>query len=246
MSYVWMFEEGSADEKDLLGGKGANLAEMTRMGLPVPPGFTITTDACRDYLETGELPDGLIAEIDTAVAHLEERVGRHFGDPSDPLLVSVRSGARYSMPGMMDTVLNIGLNSSTVKGFADAIADERAAFDAYRRLLEMHGKVVLGVPEESLREVKDPILREAGVDDPAGLDVEHVRALIDGYERGNPRGGRDTVPLLAGDAAALRDRGRLPLLERTASSRLPRARRDPRRPRDGGERPGHGLRQPRG
>jgi pyruvate, orthophosphate dikinase len=182
MRYIKMFEEGSAEERDLLGGKGANLAEMTRMGLPVPPGFTITTEACRSYLTEDRLPDGLETEILAAVEDLEDRLGRRFGDPADPLLLSVRSGARFSMPGMMDTVLNLGLNSETVKGLAQATDDERFAYDAYRRLLDLYGRVVLGVDDDELRAVRDRITDDAGVADPSELDVAGLHALADAYE----------------------------------------------------------------
>src|SRR5205085_9599024 len=131
--------------KDLLGGKGVGLAEMTALGIPVPGGFTITTDACRDYLRTKELPEGLEAEIDEHLAALEERTGKRFGDPGDPLLVSVRSGAAVSMPGMMDTILNLGLNDAAVEGLAAKTENARFAYDSYRRLIQMFGEVVEGI-----------------------------------------------------------------------------------------------------
>src|SRR5215216_4796085 len=137
------------DMKDLLGGKGANLAEMTSVrGLPVPPGFTITTDACRAYMAAG-WPEGIDAEIDKHLSRLERKMGRHLGDPSDPLLVSVRSGAKFSMPGMMDTVLNLGLNDNSVKGLAAGTDDERFAYDSYRRFIAMYGRIVLDIDGES-------------------------------------------------------------------------------------------------
>ncbi len=120
MTYVYDFTQGDKDHKDLLGGKGANLAEMTNLGLPVPPGFTVSTEACRAYLEVGDLPDGLAGEIDAHLRSLEDAMGRRLGDASDPLLVSVRSGAKFSMPGMMETVLNVGLNDQSVRGLAAA------------------------------------------------------------------------------------------------------------------------------
>src|SRR6187402_972213 len=147
---VYQFErgraEGRAEWKELLGGKGANLAEMANMGIPVPPGFTITTEACVDYLRLGQLPDGLMAAVRESMAWLEQRTRRHFGGLKDPLLVSVRSGARSSMPGMMDTILNLGLNDDTARGLAQLSQSERFARDAYRRLLSMFGDVVSGVP----------------------------------------------------------------------------------------------------
>src|SRR6188508_2720649 len=132
MPYVHAFEEGSKEQKFLLGGKGANLAEMTNLGLPVPPGFTITTEACNAYRQGGqEFPDGLLDEVADHRKHLEEGMGRQLGDPRDPLLVSVRSGAAFSMPGMMDTVLNVGLNDESVEGLTAQTEDERFAWDSY-------------------------------------------------------------------------------------------------------------------
>jgi pyruvate,orthophosphate dikinase len=129
-TYVYDFAQGDRTQQDLLGGKGANLAEMTRMGLPVPPGFTITTEACRYFLEHGHGPDGLRSQIARNVQRLEEEMGRKLGDPEFPLLVSVRSGAKFSMPGMMETVLNIGLNDASVVGLAEAPGTERFAWDS--------------------------------------------------------------------------------------------------------------------
>ncbi|MFF5213181.1 pyruvate, phosphate dikinase [Streptosporangium sp. NPDC000396] len=147
--YVYDFTEGNKDLKDLLGGKGANLAEMTNLGLPVPPGFTITTEACRQYLEDGAFPEGLEEEISEHLAALERQMGRRLGQSDDPLLVSVRSGAKFSMPGMMDTVLNIGLNDESVHGLAkQAGGDKRFAWDSYRRLIQMFGKTVQGIDAE--------------------------------------------------------------------------------------------------
>src|SRR4051795_1773760 len=136
------------DMKDLLGGKGANLAEMTSvLGLPVPGGFTITTDACRAYMEAG-WPKGLDGEVAKHLAALEKTMGRRLGDPGDPLLVSVRSGAKFSMPGMMDTVLNLGLNDESVQALAKQTDDERFAYDSYRRFISMYGRIVLGIEAE--------------------------------------------------------------------------------------------------
>ncbi|NSW87182.1 MAG: pyruvate, phosphate dikinase, partial [Syntrophobacteraceae bacterium] len=146
--YVYFFGEGKADGnaqmKNLLGGKGANIAEMAKLGIPVPPGFTITTEICNYYYEHGgAYPPGLTAEVEEALHRLEELMGRKFGDPDKPLLVSVRSGAASSMPGMMDTVLNLGLNDHTVQGLANETGDERFAYDCYRRFIAMYGDVVL-------------------------------------------------------------------------------------------------------
>ncbi len=149
MPYTYAFDhkhrKAPMQLKDLLGGKGANLAEMTSvLGLPVPPGFTITTDACRAYM-AGGWPDGLSDEVTRHVRRLERAMGKKLGDSSDPLLVSVRSGAKFSMPGMMDTVLNLGLNDTSVKGLAAQTSDDRFAYDSYRRFISMYGRIVLGI-----------------------------------------------------------------------------------------------------
>src|SRR5262249_25861542 len=143
--YVYDFSEGNKDMKGLLGGKGANLAEMTNLGLPVPPGFTITTEACKVYLDSGSEPATLRREGSAHLAALEETMGKKLGQTDDPLLVSVRSGAKFSMPGMMDTVLNVGLSDDSVAGLAAQAGDERFAWDSYRRLIQMFGTTVLGV-----------------------------------------------------------------------------------------------------
>src|ERR671927_809273 len=142
--YVYLFREGNASMRDLLGGKGAGLAEMTRSGAPVPPGFTITTEACNAYSATGKFPEGLLDQVQAALADVEKQTGKKFGDPANPLLVSVRSGAKFSMPGMMDTVLNLGLNQLTLEGLARLTDDRRFALDAYRRFIQMYGRIVLG------------------------------------------------------------------------------------------------------
>jgi pyruvate, orthophosphate dikinase len=180
--WVQLFEEGNASERERLGGKGANLAEMTNLGLPVPPGFTVTTAACRSYLETeGRVPDGLWGEMDSGLCHIEERLGRRFGDPANPLLLSVRSGAKFSMPGMMDTVLNLGLNDETVKGLA-AMANERFAYDAYRRLVQMYGKVVLGIEGDGFEKALTRARGEAAVESDAELSAEQLRSLVNQFK----------------------------------------------------------------
>ena len=177
---VYDFSEGGRDMKDLLGGKGANLAEMTVLGLPVPPGFTITTEACRVYLETGDLPAELAAEVDGHLASLEAEMGKRLGDADDPLLVSVRSGAKFSMPGMMDTVLNIGLNDRSVQGLAQQSGSARFAWDSYRRLLQMFGKTVLGV--EGFEEVLDRAKADKGVKVDLDLDESDLQALVEQFK----------------------------------------------------------------
>ncbi|GAA4381405.1 pyruvate, phosphate dikinase [Nocardioides caricicola] len=168
-SYVWDFTHGTKDQKDLLGGKGANLAEMTRLGLPVPPGFTVTTEACRAFLADGREPDGLEEEIDEHLCALEARIGRRLGDVADPLLLSVRSGAKFSMPGMMETVLDIGLNDQTVVGLATQSGDERFAADSYRRLLQMFGTTVLGIDGAAFSDRMDAA---------ADLDADRLREVV--------------------------------------------------------------------
>ena len=163
--------------KGLLGGKGANLAEMTRLGLPVPPGFTVTTEACRAFLRTGNWPRGLWEEAQAALHELERRTGKRLGDPAEPLLVSCRSGAKFSMPGMMDTVLNIGLNARTVEGLATLTGDARFAWDAYRRLVQMYGTVVLGVRDEPFEQVLAEWRARRSVENDADLGADDLRAI---------------------------------------------------------------------
>ena len=176
--YVYDFSEGNKDLKDLLGGKGANLAEMTRLGLPVPPGFTITTDACRAYLKTGDLPAELQDEVSAHLSQLEAQIGRKLGDAADPLLVSVRSGAKFSMPGMMETVLNIGLSDASVQGLAAVAGDERFAWDSYRRLIQMFGKTVLDIDGELFAHALDSLKVERGVTADTDLTAEDLKGLV--------------------------------------------------------------------
>ncbi len=180
--FVYDFTEGNKDLKDLLGGKGANLAEMTNLGLPVPPGFTITTDACRHYLRHGSTPDGLDAEVASHLAAIEEAMGRTLGDPADPLLVSVRSGAKFSMPGMMDTILNIGLSDDSVLGLAKQAGNERFAWDSYRRLIQMFGKTVLGIDGEQFASALDRAKKASGAASDTDLDAEDLRNLTSSYK----------------------------------------------------------------
>ncbi|HVE99184.1 MAG TPA: pyruvate, phosphate dikinase [Mycobacteriales bacterium] len=176
--YVYDFSEGNRDLKDLLGGKGANLAEMTNIGLPVPPGFTITTEACRVYLEQGTAPAELEAEVTEHLLALEAAMGKRLGDPADPLLVSVRSGAKFSMPGMMDTVLNIGLHEASVAGLAKQSGSERFAWDSYRRLVQMFGKTVLGVDGELFEHAIDEAKKAKGTTNDLDLDELDLRLLV--------------------------------------------------------------------
>src|ERR687886_2355150 len=183
--WVYEFSEGSRDMRDLLGGKGANVAEMTRVlgAERVPAGFTITTEACVAYMAADRTePEGLDAEVAEALARLEEQAGKRLGDPDDPLLVSVRSGARESMPGMMDTVLNLGLNDESVEGLARKTGNERFAWDSYRRFVQMFGNVCRGVPGERIEEAIKRRKRAAGVTDDTELTVDDLRALVDGFK----------------------------------------------------------------
>ncbi len=175
---VYDFDEGNREMKDLLGGKGANLAEMTGLGLPVPPGFTITTQACLAYLSQRQLPDGLMDEVREHLAALEACMDKRLGDPADPLLVSVRSGAKFSMPGMMDTVLNLGLNDASVEGLVKQTGNERFAWDAYRRFVQMFGKIVLGIEGERFEERLDAAKARKGEGaKDTDLDARDLRAL---------------------------------------------------------------------
>ncbi|MEY4493589.1 MAG: hypothetical protein RL355_938 [Actinomycetota bacterium] len=180
--YVYDFSEGDKDQKDLLGGKGANLAEMTRLGLPVPPGFTITTEACREYLAAGAEPGALHVQITTALRKLEDDLGKILGDANDPLLVSVRSGAKFSMPGMMETVLNVGLNDKSVNGLAKVSSNERFAWDSYRRLIQMFGKTVLDIEGEVFSEALQHLKDRAGVTSDVDLSPENLRELVDSFK----------------------------------------------------------------
>lgn len=182
--YVYDFSEGSRDMKDLLGGKGANLAEMTSMGIPVPDGFTITTEACIAYgKQDNHFPEGLDAEIESHVVRLEEATEKILGDPENPLLVSVRSGAKFSMPGMMDTVLNLGLNDDSVKGLAKKTGDERFAWDAYRRFIQMFGKVVMEIDGQLFEDAITVRREEAGVKFDNELSSADLRVLVEDFKK---------------------------------------------------------------
>ncbi|WP_443072396.1 pyruvate, phosphate dikinase [Streptomyces sp. RPT161] len=181
--FVYDFTEGNKDLRDLLGGKGANLAEMTNLGLPVPPGFTITTEACKVYLDSGSEPAELRDEVSAHLADLEQRMGKRLGQSDNPLLVSVRSGAKFSMPGMMDTVLNIGLSDASVAGLAAQAGDERFAWDSYRRLVQMFGKTVLGVDGDLFEEALDEAKQAKGASSDLGLDAADLRQLVEDFKQ---------------------------------------------------------------
>ncbi len=175
------FKSGDKSQKDLLGGKGANLAEMVQIGLPVPPGFTITTDACRHFLLTHEFPKHLVTELFDYLDKLETETGKKFGDSANPLLVSVRSGAKFSMPGMMETVLNVGITYEVAESMANTSGNPRFAWDSYRRFIEMFGKTVCDVPVSDFQQIEERILAKSGRSDLQSLEVEDIKALADGF-----------------------------------------------------------------
>src|SRR5579885_409528 len=175
--------EGRADMRELLGGKGAGLAEMSNLGLPVPPGFTITTEVCTFFYQNDkQYPSDLRAQVDAALARLEQRIGAAFGDANNPLLVSVRSGARASMPGMMDTVLNLGLNDVTVEGLAKQSGDPRFAYDSYRRFIQMYGQVVLGVDHHLFEDLLENQKLDIGATLDTDLTGDHWKEVVAGYK----------------------------------------------------------------
>lgn len=178
MKYIYAFAEGNKEMRDLLGGKGANLAEMTNMGLPVPPGFTITTEACNFYLENRDFPTGFFEEMDEKLAELEHTMKKKFGSRENPLLVSVRSGARVSMPGMMDTILNLGLNDETVEGLIEKTNNPRFSYDSYRRFVTMYGNVVLNIPHDHFEEALQAVKEAKGVTEDTELETEDLKKLV--------------------------------------------------------------------
>jgi len=186
--YVYFFgggkAEGTGEMKELLGGKGAGLAEMTRIGLPVPAGFTLTTEACNFfYTHNRKFPRELSGQVSAAVKRLEKVTGKKLGDPSDPLLVSVRSGAARSMPGMMETILNLGLNDSSIQGLIRKTRDERFAWDAYRRFIQMYSSVVIGLPKDELEERLRDMKKRKGVRDDTQVNAEGWRELVADYKK---------------------------------------------------------------
>src|SRR3712207_4177020 len=181
--YVYSFTEGEVG-RELLGGKGAGLVEMTALGIPVPAGFTVTTEACVEYMRRGrEPPHGLTEEIEEHLRALEERTGKRFGDPADPLLVSVRSGAAVSMPGMMDTILNLGLNDEAVEGLSRATENARFAYDSYRRLIQMYGGVVEGIDGHRFEQALADLKAARGTAQDTDLAAEDLRELVDTFKR---------------------------------------------------------------
>jgi len=197
--YVFDFDESAEGGKELLGGKGVGLAEMTGLGIPVPAGFTITTDACRDYARTKEFPEGLEAEIDERITALEERTGKRFGDSREPLLVSVRSGAAVSMPGMMDTILNLGLNDDAVAGLAATTANERFAQDSYRRLIQMYGEVVDGIDGNGFEQALEKLKKQRGVQQDVELSADDLSELVATFKELYEQETGSSFPQDAGD-----------------------------------------------
>src|SRR6266702_999283 len=177
--WVYLFSEGNAKMRELLGGKGAGVAEMTNAGLPVPPGFTITTEACNAYYESGkQFPQGMWEQAQAALKIIEQQTGKHFGQKDNPLLVSVRSGAKFSMPGMMDTVLNLGINDETVQGLVVLTGDERFAYDAYRRFIQMFSKIVLDTDPRDFEQVLEQYKERAGVKTDAEIPADQLKLLV--------------------------------------------------------------------
>ena len=244
--FVYDFADGADAGRELLGGKGAGLAEMTALDIPVPSGFTVTTAACVEYMRNGKtFPEGLEAEVELHLRGLEERAGKRLGHAKDPLLVSVRSGAAVSMPGMMDTILNLGLNDTAVEGLAASTENPRFAWDAYRRLIQMYGDVVAGLGEREVRgragRAQGAARREPGRGPHRGGPPGAGRPL----PRDLPRRRRGGLPPGSAPPARAVDPGRLRLVGDAARPGVPPRARDPRRSGDGGEHRPDGLRQPR-
>ena len=236
--WVYRFDEVDLAEKKtkswdgvraLLGGKGANLAEMTRIGVPVPPGFTITTEACNAYLAGGEQVPGRDVGSDDGwrSTGVEKEAGKKFGDPKNPLLVSCRSGSKFSMPGMMDTVLNIGLNEETAEGMIKLTGDARFVYDAYRRLIQMFGTVVMGLDAKPFHQALEEAKAKAGVTEDSKIPAAVLKDLVADLQEDRPRPGRTRLPERSDGAAQAGHRGGLPLLERQARHRLSQRGQDP-------------------
>ena len=195
MKYVYSFHEGNKDMRELLGGKGANLAEMTSIGLPVPSGFTVTTEACRKYYKDDKkLSNDIVEEIYKELNKLEKRCGKEFGNPENPLLVSVRSGARESMPGMMDTVLNLGMNDAVAESFAKITNNERFVYDSYRRFIQMFADVVMGFPKEDFEEMFDKIKTEKGIKNDTDMTAEDLKEVIEVYKKQYKKHAKEEFP----------------------------------------------------
>ena len=220
--WVYLFSEGNANMRELLGGKGANLAEMTGMGLPVPQGFTITTEACTQYYEDGKkINDEIQGQINEYIGKMEEITGKKFGDKENPLLVSVRSGARASMPGMMDTILNLGLNETVVNTIAEMSGNPRWAWDCYRRFIQMYSDVVMEVGKKYFEELIDEMKEKKGVKQDVELDADDLKELA--YQREDRQG----LPRRSQGAAHGRCYGCIPFMGQPQSERIPPRQRYP-------------------
>src|SRR3954466_6386749 len=181
--WVYLFHEGNATQRDLLGGKGAGLAEMTNAGLPVPEGFTITTEACRAFYANGEkFPPGMWDQTLEALHTVEQETGKKLGDPGNPLLVSVRSGAKFSMPGMMDTILNLGLNPETLQGIIKLTGNDRFGYDAYRRFIQLFGRIVMGVEAHFFDDLLDGMKKQRGVTMDTDLTASDMKELVEQFK----------------------------------------------------------------
>ena len=243
--YVYDFTEGDKDQKDLLGGKGANLAEMTKLGLPVPPGFTITTEACREYLPQGSEPGELRVQVTMALRQLEDKIGRRLGDRHDPLLVSVRSGAKFSMPGMMETVLNIGLNDASVKGLAEVRATSGSPGTPTGGCCRCSARRCWKCPARCSPMRLDKAKATKGVTSDLDLDVDDLKALVETFKDAIREHSGARVPAAPPRAAGPGDPRGLQLLEHRPGAAVPAAGTDPAGPRHRRQRLLDGVRQPR-
>ena len=245
--YVYSFgdgkAEGKADMKALLGGKGANLAEMSVIGIPVPPGFTITTEVCAEYYENGKkLPDAVRSQVDRAIALVEKQIGLKLGDPVDPLLVSVRSGAALSMPGMMNTILNLGLSDVSVEGMAKKTGNVRFAYDGYRRLIDMFGSVVMGVDHEHFEHELHSLKEQRKVKLDTDLSAMTSSSWWTSTRRSTRKGPGRTSPKTPRNSSGRRS-WPSSIAGREKGDRIPPDRADHWPQGDRGQRPGDGLRQ---
>ena len=242
--YVYDFDEPADGGRNLLGGKGVGLAEMTQLGVPVPAGFTITTDACRAFMATGGAVDGLDAEVEDHIKRLEEKSGKVFGDTTDPLLVSVRSGAAISMPGMMDTILNLGLDDDAVEGLAASTGNPRFAYDSYRRLIQMYGEVVDGIDGHRFEQALGDLKRDRGVQLDVDLSADDLAQLLETFKHIYAQETGDGFPQDAREQLRRAVLGVFQSWENPRAQRLPAHVLDPGRHRHGGQRRPDGLRQP--
>ena len=249
-TYVYSFGGGTADGdgkmKEVLGGKGAGLAEMSKAGVPVPPGFTISTEVCNIFFQNGnKVTPEINQQMFAALAKLEGQIGKKLGDPENPLLVSVRSGAKFSMPGMMNTILNLGLNDKTVEGLAKRSGNPRFAYDSYRRFIQMFGEVALNIDMEKFDHIFDTRKHKAKTKLDTDLSAKDLAGDHRGLQEAGPEGNQEAVPAGCARAVDHVARRRVPLLVESQGRLLPQDGKDSGRHRHGGQRPGHGVRQHR-